>query len=132
MDLLKTYLVVMLGGMFGVGARMWMSAALAARFGESFPVGTLAVNVLGSFVIGLFTGLTGPDGVWLVSPKLRQAVTLGILGGYTTFSSFSLQTINLLSDRQYGYASLNVLLSVLLCLLACWIGLKLALAINLR
>lgn len=132
MELFKTYLVVMLGGTFGVAARMWMSSVLAAKFGETFPVGTLAVNVLGCFVIGLFTGLTGPDGVWLVSPKVRQAVTVGVLGGYTTFSSFSLQTINLLTDRQYWYASLNVLLSVLFCLLACWFGLKLALVFNLR
>jgi fluoride exporter len=132
MELFKTYLMVMLGGTFGVAGRMWMSSALAARFGESFPVGTLTVNVLGCFIIGLFTGLTGPDGVWLVSPKVRQAVTVGVLGGYTTFSSFSLQTISLLSDRQYWYGSLNVLLSVLLCLLACWFGLKLALVFNLR
>ena len=132
MELFKTYLAVIAGGGFGVAARMWMSSALATRYGETFPVGTLAVNVVGCFIIGLFTGLTGPDGVWLPSPRLRQAVTVGVLGGYTTFSSFGLQTINLLHDGQFGSASLNVLLSVLLCLLACWLGLKLALVFSLR
>ncbi len=132
MELLKTYLIVMLGGMFGVAARMWMSSALGATFGLAFPIGTLVVNVLGCFVIGLFTGLTGHGGVWHVSPNMQQAVTIGVLGGYTTFSSFSLQTIDLLSGGHFLQATLNVVLSVVLCLLACWFGLILAGFVNAR
>jgi CrcB protein len=127
MEQIQTYLLVMLGGTFGVAARMWMSSALSALFGEGFPIGTLTVNVLGCFIIGLFSGMTGPAGSWVLSLKTREAVTVGILGGFTTFSSFSIQTINLLSGRQYAYAMLNVFLSVALCLVACWLGLKLAL-----
>ena len=122
----------MLGGTLGVAARMWVSSALSAVFGLAFPVGTLVVNVMGCFIIGLFTGLTGTGGAWHLSLRMQQAVTVGILGGYTTFSSFSLQTINLMSDRHYWYASINVLLSVVLCLVSCWIGLKMAAAINSR
>ncbi|MCE9520599.1 MAG: fluoride efflux transporter CrcB [Verrucomicrobia bacterium] len=126
MEQIKTYLMVMLGGTVGVAARMWMSSALGAIFGLAFPIGTLVVNVLGCFLIGVFTGLTGHGGVWQVTPHMQQAITIGALGGYTTFSSFSLQTINLLSTGHFLYATLNVVLSVILCLLACWLGLILA------
>jgi fluoride exporter len=132
MELFKTYLMVMLGGTFGVAARMGMSSALGAIFGLAFPIGTLVVNVLGCFIIGLFTGLTGHGGAWQVSPHLQQAVTIGVLGGFTTFSAFSLQTINLMSAGQFLYATLNVVLSVVLCLLACWLGLLLAGCVNAR
>lgn len=132
MELFKTYMVVMLGGMFGVAARMWMSSAFAEIFGLAFPIGTLVVNVLGSLLIGLFAGLTGSGGAWEVSPLMQQAVTIGVLGGYTTFSSFSLQTIHLLGTGHYLYATLNVVLSVVLCLLACWLGLILAGFVNAR
>jgi CrcB protein len=132
MELFKTYLMVMLGGMVGVAARMGMSSALSAIFGLAFPIGTLVVNVLGCFLIGLFTGLTGNGGVWQVTPHIQQMVTIGVLGGYTTFSSFSLQTINLLSTGHFLYATLNVVLSVVLCLLACWLGLLLAGFVNAR
>jgi fluoride exporter len=122
MPLFYTYLAVMFGGALGTGARMWLSTFLASRYGETFPVGTLVVNVLGCFVIGLFAGLTGPEGPILASPVTRQFVTIGILGGFTTFSSFSLQTLNLLSDGQWLRGGMNVLLSVALCMLAVWIG----------
>src|SRR5205085_4974403 len=99
--MLKTYLAVMLGGAFGTGLRLWLSGALAVRYGEAFPVGTLVVNVVGSFIIGLFAALTGPEGLLLTSPLTRQVVMIGVLGGFTTFSSFSFQTMSLLGDGEW-------------------------------
>jgi CrcB protein len=130
--MLKTYLTVMLGGAFGTGLRLWLSGAFVARYGETFPVGTLAVNVLGSFIIGLFVALTGPDGMLVASPLTRQIVTVGVLGGFTTFSAFSLQTINLLGAGEWLRAGLNILLSVALCLLAVWLGQIIAATFNQR
>lgn len=123
---IQTYLAVMAGGAFGTGLRMFVSNWMANHYGETFPWGTFAVNVAGCFVIGFFSGLTGPDGVILTSPVTRQVVMVGILGGFTTFSSFSLQTIALLAEREWLYAFANVSLSVLLCLLGTWGGLILA------
>jgi len=120
--MLQTYLAVMIGGAIGSGLRMAASQWLAAAAGETFPLGTLFVNVTGSFVIGLFGGLTEPDGPWLVSPLVRQGVMVGICGGYTTFSSFSLQTLMLARDGEWLYAGLNIVLSTVLCLVAVWLG----------
>jgi fluoride exporter len=118
----KGYLAVMIVGAFGCAARMWMSNFLAEKYGPAFPIGTLAVNILGCFIIGLFNGMTRPDGGVFVHPLIRQAVMIGFLGGLTTFSSFGLQTIALFGDGEWGYAALNIVLSVVLCLLAVWIG----------
>ena len=117
-----SYLVVMVGGALGSAARMWMSLFCAERFGETFPVGTLMVNALGCLVIGAFSTLTGPDGVIWTSPLVRQFVMIGLLGGFTTFSSFGLQTVNLVSDGEWLYAALNVVLSVVVCLAFVWLG----------
>ena len=130
--MLKTYFAVMLGGAFGTGLRMWLSGGLAAKYGETFPVGTLVVNVLGCFVIGVFAGLTGPDGLFFTSPLTRQVVMIGVLGGFTTFSSFSLQTLNLLAAGDWLRASWNIILSVALCLLAVWLGHIVATTFNQR
>jgi CrcB protein len=119
---LKTYLAIMAGGALGTGLRVWLSQLLAMKYGETFPVGTLAVNVIGSFIISFFAGLVGPDGPLLVSSLARQVVMLGVLGGFTTFSSFSFQTLNLLNDGQWARASANVSLSFALCMLAVWLG----------
>ncbi len=120
--MLKTYLAVMLGGAVGTGLRMALSGWLAAKYGETFPVGTLVVNVSGCFVIGIFATLTGPEGLLLTSPLTRQVVMLGVLGGYTTFSSFGLQTFNLAQDGEWLRAGLNASLSLALCMLAVWLG----------
>ena len=120
--MLKTYLAIMIGGGAGTGLRMALSSMLALKFGETFPVGTLLVNVTGCFVIGLFAALTGPEGPLLASPLTRQVIMIGVLGGYTTFSSFSLQTLVLLQDGEWLQAGLNVVLSVVLCLVAVWLG----------
>lgn len=120
----KTYLMVMLGGCFGVSARLWMSTAIASRWGD-FPVGTVAVNITGCFVIGLFAVLTASEGIWAASPLVRQAVIVGVLGGFTTFSSFSIQTLTLLKSGNLPGAFANVFISVLGCLLATWVGMLL-------
>jgi CrcB protein len=116
------YLAVAMGGALGTVARYFVSGLVANAFGETFPWGTLVINVTGSFVIGFFGALTGPDGRLLVSGTARQFVMVGLCGGYTTFSSFSLQTLNLMSDGEWTHASANVLGSVALCLFFVWLG----------
>ncbi len=122
----RIYLAVMAGGAVGVGVRMFISNWIANHFGQSFPLGTLIVNVTGCFILGVFTGLTGPDGMVMTSPLTRQVVAIGILGGFTTYSSFSLQTINLIADGEVLYGMANIALTLLLCLFGTWGGLVLA------
>jgi len=116
------YFWIGVGSALGGMGRYWFSGFIAERFGESFPWGTVFVNISGSFVIGFFATLTAPDGRLLVGSTARQFVMVGICGGYTTFSSFSLQTLQLLQTGDGGKAALNVGLSLVLCLLAVWIG----------
>jgi CrcB protein len=113
---------IFIGGGLGSLARWGCSGLVANWFGETFPWGTLVVNVSGSFVIGLIASVTGPDGRWLAPASFRQFFMVGICGGYTTFSSFSLQTLNLAEDGEWLTAGANVLLSLALCLLAVWLG----------
>ena len=127
---MQNYIWVMIGSALGGGARYWCSGFIAQRIGETFPWGTLIVNVAGSFVIGFFATLTGPDGRFLVGTTARQFVMIGLCGGYTTFSSFSLQTLNLARDGEWLRAGGNIGLSVVLCLLAVWLGLIAAAALN--
>jgi len=115
------YLWVGLGGAIGSVARFWLNGVVS-RYFETFPLGTLVINVTGSFLIGFFAASTGTEGRWLASPSFRVFFMVGICGGYTTFSSFSLQTLNLLRDREWLYAGGNVILSVALCLVAVWLG----------
>lgn len=122
-----TYLWIMLGGALGTGARFWLSGVVAGSAGEAFPLGTLVVNVTGSFVIGFFAGLIEPEGSFLIGPRLRQFVMIGICGGYTTFSSFSLQTLELARAGDWLRAGLNCVLSLIGCLFAVWLGRILAL-----
>ena len=124
------YLIIAVGGALGSVARFWVSGFVAQRAGEFFPVGTLVVNISGSFVIGLFATLTDPEGRFLASPGVRQFVMLGICGGYTTFSSFSLQTLNLARDGEWLAAGANAVLSLVACLVAVWVGHLLAMTIN--
>ena len=125
------YLWVAIGGAFGSVGRFWLSGLIANRFGGTFPWGTIIVNVTGCLVIGFFNTLTGTEGRWLVSPAARTFFMIGICGGYTTFSSFSLQTLNLANDGEWLYAGANILFSVVLCLLGVWIGHALAVYLNL-
>lgn len=123
-------LAVALGSALGGVARYGLSGLVARSFGETFPWGTLIVNVLGSFLIGFVAALTGPDGRVLVSPVTRQFWMPGIFGGFTTFSSFSLQTLSLAQDGEWTRVLANVTLSVALCLLGVWLGASLAAAVN--
>ena len=126
----QTYLWVMLGSALGGGARYWCSGVVARLFGETFPWGTLLINILGSLVIGFFNTITGPDGRLLVATTARQFVMIGLCGGYTTFSSFSLQTLNMARDGEWLRAGGNIVLSVVLCLVAVWIGHVAAASLN--
>jgi CrcB protein len=102
---------------------------LASRLiGETFPWGTLIA--VGSFIIGLFATLTGPDGKFFVGTTARQFVMVGFCGGYTTFSSFSLQTLNVLNDEEWLQAGANAALSFALGMLSVWVGFALAAMIN--
>ena len=127
-----TYLWVAIGGALGSVGRFWLSDLVAARFGESFPIGTLFVNVSGSFLIGIFAALTIPEGRMDSQSRafVSQFLMYGVCGGYTTFSSFSLQTLNLLRDREWLYAGENIILSVALCLLGVWLGFLLVSFLN--
>lgn len=125
-----TWLWVMLGSALGGVARFWLSGFAALHVGETFPIGTIIVNVTGCFIIGFFATLTGPDGRLFVSSDTRQFVMTGICGGYTTFSSFSLQTFNLARGGEFLLAGTNVVISVVLCLVAVWLGVVAAGAFN--
>src|SRR5262245_20302732 len=121
---------VTLGSALGGVARYWCSGLVARLWGETFPWGTLIVNVSGSFLIGLIATLSGPDGRWIIPAEARQFMMVGILGGYTTFSSFSLQTLALARDGQWLLAGANIVGSVVLCLVMVWAGHMLASLIN--
>ena len=131
-----TYLYVALGGALGTVARFGVGD-LVVRFSgipaETFPWGTLIINVTGSFIIGFFSALTSPaEGRLVVGSNGRQFFMTGICGGYTTFSSFSLQTLNLARGGEWLRAGGNIVGSVTLCLVAVWLGYGLATAINLK
>ena len=127
-----TYFWIMFGGALGSGARFWASGVVAESYGAVFPLGSLFVNVSGSFVIGFFSALTDPGGPLLVSPRGRQFVMIGICGGYTTFSAFSLQTLELVRAGDWLRAGLNSVLSFVCCLVAVWLGRSVALLVLTR
>ncbi len=127
---MAAYAWVALGSALG-GVARYACAGLAARaFGASFPWGTLLVNAAGSLVIGFAATLMAPDGRLLASPDARAFVLIGVLGGFTTFSSFSLETLNLARDGEWLAAGANVAGSVVLCLAAVWLGHVGAAAVN--
>lgn len=116
------YLWVALGGALGSVFRYMLSNMVARFAGEAMPWGTLLVNVLGSFVIGWFAIATTSGGRVAASPEFRTFVMVGVCGGFTTFSSFSLQTLALFEDGEPLRAGANILLSVALCLASVWLG----------
>ena len=122
MDKFGTYLWIGVGSALGGMSRYWLSGVVAQRYGETFPWGTLLVNVSGSFLIGFLAALARPEGRRLISPGAQQFLMVGLLGGYTTFSSFSLQTLNLVRDGQSLHAGANAAFSLVCCLLAVWLG----------
>ncbi|HET6161474.1 MAG TPA: fluoride efflux transporter CrcB [Dongiaceae bacterium] len=121
---------VALGSALGGVVRYWCSGVIARHFGETFPWGTLTVNVAGSFLIGLIATLSGVDGRFIIPAEARQFLMVGILGGFTTFSSFSLQTLTLARDGQWLLVGANIVGSVVLCLVMVWAGHALATLIN--
>jgi CrcB protein len=125
-----TPFLIAFGGALGSLARYWLSEALALALGPAFPWGTLIVNVSGSFVIGCAAGGTIGDTRLITSSFVRHFVMVGLCGGYTTFSAFSLQTVSMLQVGDFGRASFNVAASVGTCLLATWAGFTLAAALS--
>ena len=121
-ELFKTYLCIGLGGALGSMARFGLSLFVDGRVGSKFPWGTFLVNIIGSFVIGALAAIADQPGRFSLSPAMRQLLMVGICGGFTTFSSFSIQTLELMRGGQPLYAAANVVGSVLLCLLAVWGG----------
>lgn len=116
------YAWVALGGALGSVFRYLLSNAVARFAGEAMPWGTLLVNVLGSFLIAWFALATTSGGRLAATPEFRTFVMVGLCGGFTTFSSFSLQTLALFEDGEPLRASANILLSVALCLASAWLG----------
>ena len=118
------YLWIGLGGFLGANARFLVQAWAASRWGADFPYGTLLANISGSFIIALF--LTLATGRLAVSPELRLFVAVGFLGGFTTFSSFSLETFRLIEQSGWWSASLYFFGNTLLGLLGVLLGVGLA------
>lgn len=111
---------VFLGGGAGAVLRYWLGGAVHRVAGADFPYGTLLVNALGSLLIGLLMALF--EQRFVVQPAVRLLLTIGFLGGFTTFSTFSYETLALLRDGVYVAAALNIALTLLLCLAAVWLG----------
>lgn len=112
--------LVGLAGLVGTLGRYWLSGLIARQYGETFPWGTLTVNAAGCFLAGSVFYLT--EERFLVSPTVRSVILVGLLGGFTTFSSYGLQTFTLLREGEFGLAVLNVAFSNLLGLVMVWIG----------
>ena len=111
---------IAIAGLVGTLFRYWAGGLVARRYGETFPWGTLAVNLVGCFLAGAVFYLT--EERFLVSPTLRTIILIGFLGGFTTFSSFGLQTFTLLREGEMGWAALNIAASNVLGLMMVWSG----------
>lgn len=127
---MKICAVVMLGGALGSALRYGLALWITEKYPTTFPWGTFAVNVIGSFVIGLVMGLGEMEGSFFASPVVRAFMVIGVLGGFTTFSSFSYQTFALMQGGHWGVAIGNVMASVFVCLLGTAGGVLLAQALT--
>ena len=112
--------VAFLGGGIGAAARYWLSGAVYQWLPSDFPYGNLVVNITGCFLIGVLMAVLQER--FLVNPSLRVFLVIGILGGFTTFSSFSYETIALVKDMEYLHASINIVATVVGCLIATFAG----------
>ena len=121
---MKTLLFIACGGAFGAVLRYGVSNWVHAVLGRGFPYGTLFVNVAGSLLIGALSILMLER--MNIGPEWRAAILVGVLGSFTTFSTFSLETLNLLEQGEFVNAAANMLLSVIICLIAVWLGVSLA------
>ncbi|MFN2493671.1 MAG: fluoride efflux transporter CrcB [Pyrinomonadaceae bacterium] len=120
-------LLIGFAGFIGTLGRYWLSGVVARRYGETFPFGTLAVNLVGCFLVGLLFYLMQER--YLVNQNVRTIILIGLLGGFTTFSSLGLQTFTLLQDNEVGLAVLNIVASNVMGLLLVWAGYTLARAL---
>ena len=109
------------GGAAGALLRYWLSGGIYALLGKGFPYGTLSVNVIGSLLMGLAYVFLFERMV--VNSEIRAALVIGVLGAFTTFSTFSIETLNLIEVGEHLKAGMNIIISVLLCLAGCWMGL---------
>ena len=124
--MLKTILIG-LAGLSGTLLRYWLSGLIARQYGETFPWGTIAVNLIGCLLTGAIFNLT--EERFLVNPTVRTVILIGLMGGFTTFSSYGLQTFTLVRDGEFGLATLNIGVSNTLGLLMVWAGYALAKAL---
>ncbi len=125
-----SYIAVALGSIVGAVARFLVSVLSVSQFGDGFPWGTLFVNVTGSFAIGFYAALTGPDGRLLVSARQRLFVMVGFCGGYTTFSAFSLETLRFVQSGKVQTALVYLAVSAVTWIASVWIGYALAARFN--
>ena len=133
MQLVTHYFVIGLGGALGSMLRFGLGSFIdtsVQKTGHIFPWGTIIVNITGCFVIGFIFTISASEGRIILGSLTRNFIMIGILGGYTTFSSFSLQTLTLAQDGQWWGAAANILLSVVLCLVGVWLGAMLAGSLN--
>jgi len=117
---MNQFLAIAAGGAIGSVLRYWVSINTHAIFGRDFPYGTLTVNVIGSLLMGLLFVLFVER--WEIETVIRSAILIGLLGAFTTFSTFSIETLNLVEDGSYAKALVNILVSVSASLVAAWLG----------
>ena len=114
---------IAIGGALGTLLRFWMSSGIHSFLGRGFPYGTLVVNVSGSFVMGFLYVFILEK--MEINTEWQAALMIGLLGAFTTFSTFSIETMNLIEAGDISKAGLNIILSVSLCLIGCWMGMVL-------
>jgi CrcB protein len=121
-DKTGAYIAVVLGSIVGAVSRFLVSVLSVSQFGDGFPWGTLFVNITGSFAIGFYAALTGPDGRLFASPRQRLFVMVGICGGYTTFSAFSLETLRFVQSGKLQTALVYLVVSAVTWIASVWLG----------
>lgn len=119
MDGLSKCMLLAFGGALGANARYWLGGLVQSRLGSSFPWETMVVNGAGSLAIGVVMGLALSKS-W--DPRWQLFLAIGVLGGFTTYSSFAFESVNLLADKSYDWAVLYVLGTPMLCVIAAWLG----------